>query len=358
MTKLVVLSDIHANPYALQAVVDRSENSSEEVKYCILGDSINYGPDPLGVIKIIKHLFDTGKLIQNTQGINVLIGGNHEEAWIWLRNNFADLITSLSSCETIDERSQLIFEGIGSVKRKYQAQHPEIMTDHAVHSLLVTAAQLSNEEDADLVDWFAGQITFMLEECKKQTPAAIFEGWNLFFEHSDIYNRIYSREIYPCDVPKVNRYVSRLITDERVPAAKTILLHGHNHIPMFFGIEGEGSDSSVNTNEPLTYDAEITACGGVNILNPGSLGQPRDRDLRPAYAVLRVSESGMHASFHRLQLRDTDRRAFLDQLWREQYPENTIRIAKQAPLPEEVSMNCGEEFFQVRAKDHFVKTED
>ena len=55
---------------------------------------------------------------------------------------------------------------------------------------------------------------------------------------------------------------------------------GHSHIPLVF----EYSDSGVNI---LTYSQETTIKLGNNrlIINPGSIGQPRDRDPRASYAI-------------------------------------------------------------------------
>ncbi len=67
--RLILLSDIHANLTALQAVLRDIDNIGEFDSYAILGDLVNYGPRPNEVIDIIRQL--SLKTIVN-------IWGNHE----------------------------------------------------------------------------------------------------------------------------------------------------------------------------------------------------------------------------------------------------------------------------------------
>lgn len=69
-----------------------------------------------------------------------------------------------------------------------------------------------------------------------------------------------------------------------------ICLVGHTHIPILYTHNGNGTvDWSVpQPGFPLT----IT---GRAILNPGSVGQPRDRDPRAAYAIFTLEENKWEA---------------------------------------------------------------
>lgn len=67
--RLVILSDIHANVTALQAVFNDIQNVGSIDSYVILGDLVNYGPRPNEVIDMIDQL--SPKIIVN-------IWGNHE----------------------------------------------------------------------------------------------------------------------------------------------------------------------------------------------------------------------------------------------------------------------------------------
>jgi len=67
--RLVILSDIHANVTALQAVVNDIKNIGNVDAFACLGDLVNYGPRPNEVIEMMKEL---------DKPLIVNLWGNHE----------------------------------------------------------------------------------------------------------------------------------------------------------------------------------------------------------------------------------------------------------------------------------------
>ena len=67
--RIVLLSDIHANITALQAVLEDIEHIGEFDVYALLGDIVNYGPRPNEAIEVIKGL---------SKSLLVNLWGNHE----------------------------------------------------------------------------------------------------------------------------------------------------------------------------------------------------------------------------------------------------------------------------------------
>ena len=65
--RYAILSDIHANLEALQAVINHAEQNSIDQVIC-LGDLIGYGPNPNECIEFTQ------------QKANVVIAGNHDHA--------------------------------------------------------------------------------------------------------------------------------------------------------------------------------------------------------------------------------------------------------------------------------------
>ncbi len=61
----------------------------------------------------------------------------------------------------------------------------------------------------------------------------------------------------------------------------TMGLHGHTHVPVAFASEGEGI--AVDT---AGHGHTWNAAGRRSLVNPGSVGQPRDGDPRSSYLVL------------------------------------------------------------------------
>ena len=60
-----------------------------------------------------------------------------------------------------------------------------------------------------------------------------------------------------------------------------VLLVGHSHVALAFVLDGETLDGAVTPD-----GAELDLSSGRWLLNPGSVGQPRDGDPRAAYLVL------------------------------------------------------------------------
>lgn len=67
--RIVLLSDIHANLTAFQAVINDIQTVGEVDACAILGDLINYGPRPNETIDMVQHL---------SQDVCVNLWGNHE----------------------------------------------------------------------------------------------------------------------------------------------------------------------------------------------------------------------------------------------------------------------------------------
>ena len=81
MIRLVLLSDIHANLTALQAVLKDIESIGEVDSFALLGDFVNYGSRPNEAIKIAKQL---------AKPLIVNLWGNHEYSIFgWSLDRFA-----------------------------------------------------------------------------------------------------------------------------------------------------------------------------------------------------------------------------------------------------------------------------
>ena len=65
--KYAIISDIHANPPALERVLADAERCGAEKVVCA-GDVVGYGPDPAGAIRILRE-----------RGIECAMG-NHDAA--------------------------------------------------------------------------------------------------------------------------------------------------------------------------------------------------------------------------------------------------------------------------------------
>lgn len=71
-----------------------------------------------------------------------------------------------------------------------------------------------------------------------------------------------------------------------VTAEEEIVLVGHSHVALWFGLSGEALNGGL---APDGSELELAADGRW-LLNPGSVGQPRDGDARAAWLVLDLDE--------------------------------------------------------------------
>lgn len=61
-----------------------------------------------------------------------------------------------------------------------------------------------------------------------------------------------------------------------------VAFFGHTHLPMFFALEGDRVRVVRVQGDQVTLRLQPTA---RYLINPGSIGQPRDRDMRASFAV-------------------------------------------------------------------------
>lgn len=202
--RILVISDIHANLTALEAVLDEAEGY--ETVWC-LGDLVGYGPDPNECVARVQAL----------PGLTCLTG-NHDQA----------------ALGNLDIRSF----------------NPE-----ARRALTWTQQALTDEARA----YLAGR------------PAQTFDG-EFSLVHASLRQPLWE-------------YISDVETaSQNFPLLKTpYALVGHTHVPVVFrdSSNGAGCDQvSIPSGFPFSMDGQRL------ILNPGSVGQPRDYNPWAAYALL------------------------------------------------------------------------
>jgi predicted phosphodiesterase len=86
--------------------------------------------------------------------------------------------------------------------------------------------------------------------------------------------------------------LAELCLDEQ---AQRICLIGHSHVALSF----VRHDGTLATGEPRREGVELDVADGEWLLNPGSVGQPRDGDPRASWLLLDLD--AMAASFHRAE---------------------------------------------------------
>jgi diadenosine tetraphosphatase ApaH/serine/threonine PP2A family protein phosphatase len=209
--RVLVLSDIHANLPALEAVLEDARQFEYEAVWC-LGDIVGYGPEPDQCVNQVRLL-----------GVTAVMG-NHDWA-------------ALGGMEIEDF-------------------NPE-----ARQAVIWTRRHLSTENAAWLRDLPSQPLVnseFTLTHGSPRDPV-----WEYILHSS---------------VARVNfdHFTTRFC------------LVGHTHVPVLYA--WQGGDTRVRAYSVPVGKAVRLDDGWRMILNPGSVGQPRDNDPRAAYAILDTAE--------------------------------------------------------------------
>ncbi|WKZ37643.1 MAG: metallophosphoesterase family protein [Anaerolineales bacterium] len=201
--RVLVMSDIHANYTALQAVL--KEAGAVDETWC-LGDLVGYGPDPNAVVEEVRDIPNLTCLL-----------GNHDVA-----------VTGKMPLETFN----------GEARRSLE-YHEKVLTASNMDFMRALPSKIKVRGEATMAH---GSPRDPLWEYILNSLSA-----RLNFDHFDT----------PwCFV-------------------------GHSHIQCMFARD-ENNDRV--TLEHVKPDKTITLRPKL-ILNPGSVGQPRDRDPRAAFAI-------------------------------------------------------------------------
>jgi diadenosine tetraphosphatase ApaH/serine/threonine PP2A family protein phosphatase len=215
--RLAVISDVHANLYALEAVLAEVERDPPDEIWC-LGDTVGYGPRPNECCEIVRE-----------RCARVLVG-NH------------DLVA------------------LGSAGVGVEDFNPE-----AGAASIWTSEELTPESR---------------EFLSSLEPTAAVDGFALF--HGS-----------PRD-PVWDYVLDELAVAESFALTEApVVMVGHSHVATAAVLAGDTIEGGV---APADFSAALGA--GRWLLNPGSVGQPRDGDPRAAWVRLDL-ESG-EARFRRI----------------------------------------------------------
>jgi predicted phosphodiesterase len=213
--KVAVISDIHANLQALEAVLDAIGESEAQELWC-LGDLVGYGGDPDPCVGLIAG------------HAAVCLGGNHDMAVV----------------------GKLPFEDFSRGASLAAQWTREVIAPDSLAFLASLQPQASEDHIG-------------LYHASPRNPE-----WEYV----------------------LSALLANLCMDVQ---SERIALIGHSHVALSFTrYEGETA-----TGEPRREGTELDISRGEWLLNPGSVGQPRDGDPRAAWLLLDLDEH--RASFMR-----------------------------------------------------------
>jgi predicted phosphodiesterase len=221
--RLAIISDIHSNMAALEAVLKDIDQVKVDAIYC-LGDVVGYGPEPVDAMMRVLDVCAPGKVIC----------GNHDHA--------------------------SIYEPIG-----FNAE--------ARKAALWTNSQIK----AGMFGWLTGKRKRF--EWLKHLPTSFEEG-DVLYVHASPRNHLeeYILEEHTHGRSYLGEDPKQLL-DENFQLVKHTCFVGHTHRPGVI----TGDDHQWHGLQPLGYRWTIDP--RKTIVNVGSVGQPRDGDPRACYVV-------------------------------------------------------------------------
>jgi predicted phosphodiesterase len=205
--RVAVISDVHGNVQALEAVLQAVDELRVDEIWC-LGDVVGYGADPVRCMEIVD------------ERAVVCLAGNH------------DLVVA----GTID-------------------------IDMFAH------------DARDAAEWSRTVLTAeQIESLGVRMPGGQRDGVQMF--HGSIRDPVWEYVVDP-------RTAALCLERQRRP----LCLIGHSHVQLLWGYENrELVGGTVAAGSTLSYGE------GPFIVNPGSVGQPRDGDPRAGYVMLDLAD--------------------------------------------------------------------
>jgi diadenosine tetraphosphatase ApaH/serine/threonine PP2A family protein phosphatase len=200
--RVAVISDVHANRHALDAVLSAVDGETVDAIWC-LGDTVGYGPQPNECCDLLRERAD------------LCLIGNHD-------------LVALGELTVTD------------------------FNDEAAAAAIWTSEQLTAESESFL---------------RSLKPSAEVDGVSLF--HASARDPVWE-------------YV---LTEEAARAtfeltSAPLVLVGHSHVALALTLADDRVAGGV------APDGDELRLDGRRLLNPGSVGQPRDGDPRAAWLLL------------------------------------------------------------------------
>mgnify|MGYP001218408943 CR=1 FL=1 len=206
----IVLSDIHANLEALDAVL---ADAGRFDAAWFLGDAVGYGPDPEACV---QRLIDLGPA--------VWLAGNHDHA----------ALGKLDIDDFNPEAREAVHWTVSQLSEAARARLDRCLPRHTLASPDVTFVHASPRSPVR---------EYILNPAVAEAAFESFSG--------------------------------------------PLCLFGHTHVPAAYD---EAIDGAMR--HPLAPDAPLSLAGGRWLVNPGSVGQPRDGDPRASYLRLTFAPDG------------------------------------------------------------------
>lgn len=274
--KIAVLADIHANWEALTAVLDFCAKSNIS-RFWFLGDAVGRGPDPVHVVRWLSESIDT-------------VNGNH-----WVLGNHDAMLADLLTPQEWDLVNDLPKEII-SYHRSL------ILKEHEINQFVID-------------NFTTGRLAPQFHQVENANHIIVHGGL--------VDNPGYHRYLYPWYIEVFLPDEFKELIDPKDKNTKSnVLWFGHTHVPTLVSAQEKKKGFDIYPTKVFPGVSYDLAPDKHWLVNPGSVGQPRDMDNRASFAV---SDSKAHTvTFRRVSY---DWQVTADKLWKYQRLRQILRDA-------------------------------
>ncbi|GAB4480160.1 MAG: metallophosphoesterase family protein [Anaerolineales bacterium] len=313
--KIAILSDLHANRPALVSVLQDADRQGVE-EFWALGDFVGYGPHPVNILLFLKRYV-------------------HPDAWVMGNHDamLADLLTPEEVPHTRGAHPVQTAKGEGPTiytRGKFLSDDEWYKTTATpIEALLKNRSALAAHPEADAF-WRA---VFTPERAVPRLVER--DGLTCSLVHASLRDPL-SRYLYPWeDAVLLPREFASLDGLPRAQAAPALQFYGHSHVPSFISAErGPGGEFRPQALPVFPNETQLLQAG-IYLINPGSVGQPRDRDPRAAYLLFDTQIPSV--TFRRVEYDYAETaRDLLDA----EYPESLVRRLRSAQAAESQTPNA------------------
>lgn len=249
--RIAVLSDIHSNHIALEQVIKDATQRGVD-NYWFLGDVINYGWGPVETINLLRGLVKPENWVLGNHDalyLNLLHAGEFRvEAQIMMNHNRALIDQEKNrSQEFMDFMERYFFTDFRIPKQKY--------LDGIVYNLSHDAYDFEKFDEYYVVDTYLSTHKKKIEQ--------------LFFAVKKDKIRVRTWKFW-----------------KNLESMPRLLFYGHSHLPVVAFMDDAGKINSLKVRKGR-IDLQKDCPGAiVTLVNPGSVGFPKDRWHYPSYVLL------------------------------------------------------------------------
>lgn len=230
--RILLISDIHANWEALQAVLLHAQGRYDTIWF--LGDVVGYGPEPVNCVRFVR---------------------DHLRADQWRAGNH-----DLGVAECVKNGWSGRAKTILPIHRKDLQVHPVLW------------------------DWFCESMTFgQSGPDVKSTDVS-----QQVLTHANLQNDLETDfgYLYPGGNLATRQNLFQLREYVSNPQLPSWLLAGHTHIPCLFRLPMDESEYLKARPQTIRWGEPVKISDGHYYINPGSVGEPRDGNPDACYAIL------------------------------------------------------------------------